>query len=108
MEQTQQMIVQQLTALSERHSALGRLLLQAANNLINSGTPISESLLSELVKYSRDFNQVQQQLKVETHNAPHAEISLADLQQKMQNQVQPQAVQPSVKIASSYLKGFLV
>jgi hypothetical protein len=89
MEQTQQMIVQQLTALSERHPALGRRLVQAANNLMNSGTPISESLLAELVKYSRDFNQVQQQLKVETQNTPNTEISLMDLKQRMQNRVQP-------------------
>ncbi len=89
MEQTQQMIVQQLTALSERHPALGRRLVQAANNLLNSGTPISESLLAELVKYSRDFNQVKQQLKVETQNTPYTEISLSDLKQRMQNRVQP-------------------
>lgn len=88
MEQSQQMIMQQLTALSERHPALGRRLVQAANNLLNSGTPISESLLAELVKYSRDFNQVRQQLTIETDKVPTTEISLNDLKQSINNQVQ--------------------
>jgi hypothetical protein len=107
MEQTQQMIVQQLTALSERHSALGHRLVQAANNLLNSGTPISESLLAELVKYSRDFNQVQQQLKVETQNSPNAEISLTDLKQRMQNQVQPAARSTLRQNSLKLLEGIL-
>ncbi|MGB3401737.1 MAG: hydrogenase [Microcoleaceae cyanobacterium] len=88
MQQTQQMIVQQLTALSERHPALGRRLVQAANSLLNSGTPISESLLAELVKYSRDFNQVRQQLTIETGKVPTTEVSLNDLKQSINNQVQ--------------------
>ncbi|MGB3532750.1 MAG: hydrogenase [Microcoleaceae cyanobacterium] len=88
MEQTQQMIMQQLAALSQRHPALGSRLVQAANTLLSHGTPISEGLLAELVKYSRDFNQVKQQLRIETQNTPNAEISLNHLKQKVQNQVQ--------------------
>lgn len=108
MEQQQQMIMQQLTALSERHPALGRRLVQAANNLLNSGTPISESLLAELVKYSRDFNQVRQQLTIETGKIPTTEISLNDLKQSINHQVQsasnPTLRQNSLKLLDGILR----
>ncbi len=88
MEQTQPMIMQQLTALSERHPVLGRRLAQAAHHLLHSGTPLPEGLLAELVKYNRDFNHLQEQLNLENPTQPHSEISLKEIEQMVQTKIQ--------------------
>jgi hypothetical protein len=79
MESAHQTLLQQLTSLSKRHSSLGSRLCLAAQELQQVGTPISEKLLEELVKYNRDFNCLQQEVIAEGESISQEAISLSDL-----------------------------
>lgn len=90
MEPAHQNLLQQLTSLSERHFSLGDRLAQAAQQLQEMGKPLSEEVLGELVKYNRDFSQLQQQVVTDTSPRNVEELSLKDLEKKVQERVQPQ------------------
>lgn len=89
MESAHQTLLQQLTSLSKRHSSLGSRLCLAAQELQQVGTPISEKLLEELVKYNRDFNCLQQEVIAEGESISQEAISLSDLEKRLDHKVQP-------------------
>ncbi|MDE5118008.1 MAG: hypothetical protein O4860_12615, partial [Trichodesmium sp. St2_bin2_1] len=61
MEITQHNLLAKVASLSENFSNLGIRLSLAAKELQNVGTPLLESLLEELMDYSRDFAEVKEQ-----------------------------------------------
>ena len=61
METTHHNLRAKLESLSENFSNLGIRLSLAAKELQNTGTPFSESLLEELMAYSKNFTEVKEQ-----------------------------------------------
>jgi len=85
MEPVHKDLLQQIARLSENYPNLADRLLQAAQQLQNSGIPPSESLLAEIATYSRNFAVVQKQalaLKAWTSSvqSPSEIASLKDIQ----------------------------
>ncbi|MGL5081942.1 MAG: hydrogenase [Microcoleaceae cyanobacterium] len=107
MEPAHQNLLQQLTALSTRHFSLGDRLAQAAQQLQKTGKPLSEKMLGELVKYNRDFSQLQQQVVADDPSGSVEELSLKDLEKKVQDQVKPQQEQATYQNALSILEQVL-
>ncbi|MFB8794764.1 MAG: hypothetical protein U7126_11210 [Microcoleus sp.] len=83
MEPVHKDLLQQIARLSENYPNLADRLLQAAQQLQNSGIPPSESLLAEIATYSRNFAVVQKQaLKMwpSSVQSPSEIASLKDIQ----------------------------
>ena len=89
MKSTPQTLQQQLSSLSKCHGSLGSHLLQAAQKLQQAGTPLSETLLEELVRYNRDFNRLQQEVMTEGESVSQVEMSLSDLEKRLHQQIEP-------------------
>lgn len=75
-------LLEQIARLSENYLNLADRLLQAAQELQNSGFPPSESLLAQIATYSRDFAAVQKQALEQSKSvqSPSAIASLKDIQ----------------------------
>lgn len=75
-------LLEQIARLSETYPNLADRLLQAAQQLQNSGFPPSESLLAQIATYSRDFAAVQKQALEQSNSvqSPSAIASLKDIQ----------------------------
>lgn len=106
MESAHQNPLEQLTSLVERHFSLGERLSQASQHLQKSGQPLPEVLLEELVKYNRDFSELQQQVLTDTTRSS-TPISLHDLKRLVQRAVESPdetvARQPALNILSRVL-----
>ena len=90
MKSTHQILLQQLSSLSQHHESLGSRLFQAAQKLQQAGIPLPEPLLEELVKYNRGFNHLQQELIAEGESISAAdEMSLPDLEKRLHQKMQP-------------------
>ncbi|WP_413166229.1 hydrogenase [Capilliphycus salinus ALCB114379] len=107
MESTDQTLLQQLSSLSKRYASLGSRLSQAAQHLSQAGIPLPETLLEELVKYNRDFNHLQQQARAEDESISDAEMSLSDLEKRLQQKIQPGDSQNQRSFALSLLERVL-
>lgn len=62
MEQTHEILKQQLSALSQRYPDLGNRLAETAQKLKTAGIPPTKTLVDELIAYSQDFSNIQQKL----------------------------------------------
>ncbi|NJK38090.1 MAG: hydrogenase [Oscillatoriales cyanobacterium RM2_1_1] len=106
-EPAQENLLQQVNTLSSRYLGLGNRLGEAAQQLQGTGTPLSEDLLEELVKYSRDFNQLQQQILTDFPGAATRLVSLKDLEQEVKAMLQSSASLTDHQQASSTLERVL-
>lgn len=86
MEPTHKDLLQQIARLSEIYPNLADRLAQAAKQLQDSGLPPSESLLQEIVSYSRNFSVVQKQALEVSNSAitPGEVTSLKEIQNLIQ------------------------
>ena len=82
MEPTHKDLLQQIAGLSETYPNLADRLAQSAKQLQDSGLPPSESLLQEIVSYSRNFSLVQKQALELSNSAlvPGEVTSLKEIQ----------------------------
>ncbi len=85
MEQTYETLKQQLTALSQRYPNLGNRLAETAQKLKTAGTPPAQTLVDELIAYSKDFSDIQQKLLIQGQQPASQATSVQQLQNLLQN-----------------------
>lgn len=107
MESTHQTLQQQLASLSKRHENLGSRLVEAAQELQQTGIPVPETLLEDLVKYHRDFNHLHKEVMTEGESLSQAHISLLDLEKQLRDRMQPPNSKNQLQKALSLLERVL-
>ncbi|WP_027249198.1 hydrogenase [Planktothrix agardhii] len=85
MEQTQEILKQQLSALSQRYPDLGNRLAETAQKLKTAGTPATKTLVDELIAYSQDFSNIQQKLLTQGQPTASQATSVQQLENLLLN-----------------------